>query len=89
MVTGLGFGLAAWDLLLLDDTLGATPARVQIGRYESAHIKSLTVSLGCGLVLSILGHLFTLRVPFIVLLGFAVAALLGLDRIWVYIKKPR
>ena len=87
MISGSGFSLATWDLLLLEPALGSNVSGEQTKRYESKHLQSLALALGSGFILTFLGRFLNLQIPFIVLLLFVSLVIFGLDRIWGYIKK--
>jgi hypothetical protein len=88
MIFGSGIALAVWDLLLLDAALGKHPANEQSRQYETRHLQALMLSLGLGLAVASVGRLLSLRVPFWGLVLMIAFALFGLDRVWVYLKKP-
>ena len=87
MISGSGFALATWDLLLLDTALGNNASGEQTKRYESKHLQSLALTLGSGLFMAFFGRFLNLQIPFVVLLLFVFLVIFGLDRIWGYIKK--
>ena len=87
MMIGAGLALAAWDLLRLDLALGDAVSEPQTLRYEFKHLQSLALSLGCGMVVAILGHFLNLRFPFFVMMLLVALAIFALDRIWGIIKK--
>jgi hypothetical protein len=87
MIFGSGFSLAVWDLISLKAALGSNSSGEQTRQYENGHLRSLALALGSGLLVSSLGRLLNLQIPFIVLMLFTALALFGLDRVWVYIKR--
>ncbi|HEX2995242.1 MAG TPA: hypothetical protein VHP14_10475 [Anaerolineales bacterium] len=89
MICGAGVALAVWDLLLLDVALEGNSSDEQTRRYENKHLQSLILALGSGLFVAFLGRLFTLRIPFVMLVLFVALAAFSLDRVWVQIKKQR
>ena len=89
MFLGSSFSLAAWDLLLLSAALENNPAGEQARLYEIKHIQALVLALGFGLLLLFLGRLFTLQIPFALLILFITSVLFGLDRTLGDIKKRR
>jgi hypothetical protein len=89
MIFGSAFSLAVWDLISLNAALGSNSSGEQTRQYENAHLRSLALALGFGLLVSSLGGLLNLQMPFIGLLLFTALALFGLDRVWAYIKKGR
>jgi hypothetical protein len=89
MFLGSGFSLAVWDLLLFSAALENNPSGEQARLYEIKHIQSLVLALGFGLLLLFLGRLFTLQIPFPLLILFVTSVLFGLDRTLGDIKKQR
>jgi hypothetical protein len=87
MICGSGLALAAWDLVFLDDALGGNLSEGQTRRYESKHLQSLALALGCGLLLAFLGRFLSFQIPFALLVFFIVLVVFGLDRAYGYIKK--
>lgn len=87
MICGSGFALATWDILLLDGALKNNSSGEQSRQYEIKHLQSLGLALGSGLSTVFLGRLLRLQIPFVVLLLFVALVILGLDRVWGYIKK--
>ena len=87
MIFASAFALAAWDLLYLDAALGNTSSAEQTRRYENKHLQSLTLALGSGLLVTLLGRFLTIQIPFIVWMLLLIFILFALDRIWSYIKK--
>lgn len=87
MICGAGFALAVWDLILLDGGLGTNSSGEQIGRYENKHLQSLALALGAGLLVTFLGRLLHLQVPFVVMMLFVALVIFGLERVWGTIKK--
>jgi hypothetical protein len=89
MFLGSGFSLAVWDLLLFNAALGNNPSGEQTRLYEIKHIQSLALALSFGLLLVFLGRLFTIQIPFALLILFILSVLFGLDRTLGDIKKQR
>ena len=87
MLSGTGFALATWDLLLLDDALKGSSSGGQTRRYENKHLQSLALALGIGLVAALGGHLLNFEIPFAVMMLCVLLLLLGLERGWSAIKK--
>ncbi len=87
MILGAGLALAVWDLLLLEAALEGCAFEEQTRRYESQHLRSLALAVGAGLLAALLGRGIPLQLPFIVLVFSASLVILGLDRIWNYLKK--
>ena len=89
MICSSGVALAVWDLLLLDDAMGGKSSGEQIRQYESKHLQSLALALGSGLLVTFLGRLLNLRIPFVVIVFLVALLLFGFERIWGTIKKQR
>jgi hypothetical protein len=87
MIFGSTFALAAWDLLLLDSSLGNNSPGGQTRQYENKHLQSLMLALGLGLLAILPGRLLDVQIPFIVLMLFVIFMLFALDRVWGYIKR--
>jgi hypothetical protein len=87
MISGSGFALAVWDLILLDGALGPNSSGEQTRRYENKHLQSLTLALSAGLLVAFLGGLLHLQIPFIGMLLFVALVIVGFDRVWRTIKK--
>ena len=87
MICGSGVALAVWDLVLLDNALDGASSEAQTRLYESRHLQSLALALGCGLLMAFLGRLLALRPPFVVVMLLVALVIFGLDRAYGYIKK--
>jgi hypothetical protein len=87
MILGSALALATWDLLLLDAALGNPSSMEQTCPYETGHIRSLVLAVGGGLVVTLLGRLLNVQVPFLVLILFIIFILFALDRVWGYLKR--
>ncbi len=87
MISGSGFALAVWDLILLDGALGTSSSEEQTRRYENKHLQSLALALGAGLLAAFLGGLLNLQIPFVAMMLFVALAIFGFDRVWRTIKK--
>jgi len=87
MICGSGFALAVWDLVFLDNALGNNSLEAQTRQYESKHLQSLALALGCGLIVAFAGRLINFQIPFIVMMLFIALVIFGLERIWGIIKK--
>jgi hypothetical protein len=87
MIFCSALSLAVWDLMCLDTALGGSALGAQTRRYENKHFQSLALALGFGLIVALLGHLITLRLPLIVLMLLIAFTLFGLDRVWGSIKR--
>ena len=87
MIFGSAMALVVWDLVLLDSAVGNTSVGEQTRQYETRHLRSLLLTLGFGLIATLLGRSLSIQIPFLVLLLFVAFILFALDRIWSYIKK--
>ena len=87
MIFGAAAALAVWDILLLDSALENHSWSEQTRAYENKHFQSLTLALGSGLFVALLGHLTKIELPFVLLMFFIIFILFALDRIWFYIRK--
>lgn len=85
LMISAAFGLASWDLILLDVSLAGNCAPVsgakQAERLETAHYQSLALALGAGLLLSLVGRLIHFHIPFIFMLLLVALAYFSLDRL--------
>jgi len=88
-IIGSGFSLAVWDLLLFDDSLQKPIFTEQTSRYENTHLQSLSLAVGLGIFVGIIGRSLHLQTPFILVVLMIALALFGLDRVWISIKKLR
>jgi len=87
MIVGSAATLAVWDLLLLDSALNKKSSAGDARQYENAHLRSLMLALGLGLLVAVLAGLIQLQVPFFVLMLLIAFSLFALDRVWGNIKK--
>jgi hypothetical protein len=87
MIIGSGMALVVWDLLFLNDALRDTPSGYQTRRYEKFHFRSLSISLGTGLLAAFLGRFIHLQITFILMIFIIALAVFGLNRLWEYDKK--
>jgi len=86
MLPGATLALAGWDLAHWDSFLGDDmPAEVE-SRLERKHYASVALALVPALLVAAAGQFLRLQIPFGVLVAVALAALLGLDRIWGWVK---
>ncbi len=86
MLPGATLALASWDLAHWDSFLaGGLPAEVE-SRLERKHYACLALALVPALLVAAAGQFLRLQIPFGVLVAVALLALLGLDRIWVWVK---
>jgi DMSO reductase anchor subunit len=87
MIAGLSFALAAWDIVLLRISFFQNQSNSNTRAFENKHLQSLGIAIGIGLACSIPFHLVTFQLPFIVMLGLIVLAGLGIERVWIYLRK--
>ncbi|HET9912685.1 MAG TPA: hypothetical protein VFQ13_12390 [Anaerolineales bacterium] len=87
MILGSGLALAVWDLLFLDTSLRRNSSGEQTRQYEYRHLQSLALALGSGLLITLLGRLLNLQIPFIILMLLIAFTLFALDRVWGYLRK--
>jgi hypothetical protein len=87
MICGSTVALAAWDLLLIDDSLKGRSFEEKTRRYENKHLQSLALALGCGLMMALVGRSLNFQTPFLILLLFVILVVFGLDRVWGFIKE--
>lgn len=87
MISGSGFALATWDLILLDTALGSNMFGEQTKRYENRHLQLLGLTLGSGIFVAFIERFLHFQIPFALLVFFVGIAVFGLDRIWGYFKK--
>ena len=86
MLPGATLALAGWDLAHWDSFLGDDmPAEVE-SRLERKHYASVALALVPALLVAAAGQFIRLQIPFGVLVAVALVALLGLDRIWGWVK---
>ncbi len=86
ILPGATLALACWDLAHWDSFLGKDlPAEVE-SRLERKHYAFLALALAPALLVAAAGQFLRLQIPFGVLVAVALLALLGLDRIWVWVK---
>ncbi|NMB55261.1 MAG: hypothetical protein GYA15_11220 [Leptolinea sp.] len=86
-ITGAGLALAVWDLSLMDAEMVEIPEDDQTRSAEMNHLRSLGLAAGGSVVLISVGHLLHLKMPFFFLVVLILGIILGLDRIWGYLKK--
>ncbi len=86
MLPSATLALAAWDLTHWDSFLGGDmPAEVE-SRLERKHYASLALGLAPALLVAAAGQFFRIQISFGVLVAVALLALVGLDRIWAWVK---
>ncbi len=86
MLPGATLALASWDLAHWDGFLaGGLPAEVE-SRLEQKHYAYLALALAPALLVAVAGQFLRIQIPFGVLLAVALLALLGLDRLWRWVK---
>lgn len=81
MILSATFGLAAWDLLLLDGYQTNSSSPTQVECLEKAHYPCLGLALGSGLLVSLMGRMIHFRLPFLFMLVLVVLAYFALDRL--------
>lgn len=86
-ITGAGLALAVWDLSLMDAEIVEAPVDDQTRSVEMNHLCSLGLAAGGSVVLISTGHFLHLNLPFFFLVVFILGIIVGLDRIWGYLKK--
>ena len=87
MILGAAAALAAWDLVSLMSALGGGAEMEPSRQYEKAHMRSLTLAVGGGLFVALLGRLIRVDIPFIVLMSLSIFLVFAMDRVWFYVKK--
>jgi hypothetical protein len=87
MFLGATAGLAAWDLMNLDRVMESGSSSNTASRFEKMHALSLTLALGIGLLMAGSGELFSLRLPFVLLILLILLDLLSLDRVSRYLGR--
>ena len=89
MICSSGVALAVWDLLFLDDAMGGKSSGEQTRQFESKHLQSLALALGSGLIVTFLGRLLNLQIPFVVIVLLVALLVFGFERIWGAINKQK
>jgi hypothetical protein len=87
MIVGATASLAAWDLLNLDRMMESSSSVTTAGRFEKRHILFLLLALGLGLAMAVSGAIFSLRIPFVLLVLLILVDLFSLDRISRYLRR--
>jgi hypothetical protein len=86
MLPGAALALASWDLAHWDSFLADDlPAEVE-SRLERKHYTCLALALVPALLAAAAGQFIRFQIPFGVLVAVALLALLGLDRIWAWVR---
>jgi hypothetical protein len=86
MILGATAGLAAWDLMNLDRMMESSSSSNAASRFEKRHALFLMLALGLGLLMAMSGAIFSLRIPFILLVLLILLDLYSLDRITRYLR---
>jgi hypothetical protein len=83
MIFGATLALASWDLVLLDHSLAgcSNSSAATLSLFEHRHLQSLTLALGLGLLVAVIGRTLHLQIPFGGMICLALLALFSLDRI--------
>jgi hypothetical protein len=84
-----GLALVVWDLLSLDIDLGGKPPEGQTRGFEINHLQSLGLAVGCAFFAALIGQFLRLKIPFFLLAAAILVLIIGLDRVWGYLKKKR
>ncbi len=87
IIAGLSFALAAWDILLFRISLSNTQSKTIHGVFEKKHLRALAIAIGIGLVITIPLHSINIRLPFFIILLLIVLAGLGIERLWIFLRK--
>jgi len=87
MICSAAFGLAAWDLLLLEAAIKDTPDDADRRAYRDNHLRTCGAAVGGGLTLALVGRLITLQIPFMVMVVLVVLAVFGFGRVWRFFAK--
>ncbi len=83
MIVLAAAGLLAWDWLL--ERAKSKPGSGS--QAETGHWRAVLAAVAGGTVLAILGTSLNLRLPFIIVVLFVLAAFAGVDRLVVFLKK--
>jgi hypothetical protein len=78
--------LATWDLLLWEHARQGSAPGEETGGYEQKHLQALALALGSGLGVALLGSLLHLQIPFAVVVVVAAMVMVGLERVWRWVK---
>jgi hypothetical protein len=94
MFFSVALALIAWDVDLLKLQMQDTPDDRGGSAYRQERLKACVLAVVSGLVLAFGGHLFNLKIPFIIMMVLALLAVWGFSRIWRSAenddgKKPR
>ena len=77
LVAGSTLALAAWDLRLFFEKVRSNPSTVFTTRLERAHLRSLGMACGSGMLLALLSTAIHLELPFILIQLLALLAVGG------------
>jgi hypothetical protein len=83
MIFAAGFGLVAWDVLLL----APSEDEAQDLSFDDAHLRALLLSVGGGLLAVLLGYFIRINVSFWLVLAAVLVALISLERLWTSLRK--
>jgi hypothetical protein len=84
MIGGCAFALAGWESARFWLDLRAAPLRVQDQPLEALHNRDLTLAIGIGLLLALVGLNIRLQLPFGLIAILALLASYGLYRLFKY-----
>ena len=87
MILSATLTFAGWDLSHWESFVAAGLSPEAVARFEWRHYAFLTLALGSGLLLALLGRQVSFQLPFGILLVLAILLLLGLDRVLHFVKK--
>ncbi|MCX6915783.1 MAG: hypothetical protein NT167_22515 [Verrucomicrobia bacterium] len=85
MILGATAALASWDLMNLDRSMAGSASSETVRRFEKRHALSLAIALGLGLLMATSGKLFSLQIPFALLILLVLFDLFSLDRVSRYL----
>jgi hypothetical protein len=88
MIGSASFGLAAWDFLLLEETLKDNSNDQAYRNYLISHFKTCAGAVSCGMVIALVGRLISLQIPFFVMLGLVALIVFTSGRVWRYFITP-
>ena len=78
MAIGCTAALATWDLVLFRKDIDADSDKPKISLLEMLHMRSLTIAIGFGFLLSVLGLNIHFHLPFVVIAGLSLVSAFGL-----------
>jgi hypothetical protein len=82
MISSAGLALLAWDADLLKLQMRDTPDDPTGSAYRQERLRVCVVAVVSGLILAFMGHLFNIKIPFILMMVLALLAVWGFSRIW-------